>query len=137
MKDYSKQLIKEYKYWTLGVHSNQGYLGRCVLWCKREDANELTDATTTEQTELFMILQEARQALAKAFAPDWFNYSFLGNEMPHLHCHIVPRYRQSVRFMNKVFEDVHFGHNYKTDASHITSEEVLYGVRDQIKKFIL
>jgi len=55
-------------------------LGRCVIWCKREDALDLTDATPEEQSELFLILRDLKEATKKAFQPDWFNYSFLGNE---------------------------------------------------------
>lgn len=135
-KDYSKQLIKDYKYWTLGVHSNQGYLGRCVVWCKREDALDMTDATKAEQDELFMILREIRSALSKAFSPDWMNYGFLGNEMRHLHGHIIPRYSKSVAFQNVKFEDKLYGKHYKTDAKFVIPYEVLFAIRDEIKKYI-
>jgi len=43
MTDYSKFLVKEYTHWLVNVHENQGYLGRCVVWCKREDALDLAD----------------------------------------------------------------------------------------------
>jgi len=32
-------------------------------------------------------------ALAKTFNPDKMNYELLGNGMPHLHWHLVPRYK--------------------------------------------
>jgi diadenosine tetraphosphate (Ap4A) HIT family hydrolase len=32
-------------------------------------------------------------ALAKALNPDKMNYELLGNGMPHLHWHLVPRYK--------------------------------------------
>lgn len=31
-EDFSKNLVKGYKYWEIYVHENQGYLGRCVVW---------------------------------------------------------------------------------------------------------
>lgn len=135
-KDYSKHLVKEYEHWLLQVHGNQGYLGRCVVMCKRPDAQDLTDATPEEQNELFLILRKTRKALTKAFSPDWFNYSFLGNELPHLHGHIVPRYRKPATFVNVQFEDTLFGKHYKTDHSFVTAERVLVAVRDEIKKYL-
>jgi diadenosine tetraphosphate (Ap4A) HIT family hydrolase len=135
-KDYSKQLVKEYDHWLLQVHSNQGYLGRCVVMCKRPDAQDLTDASPGEQNELFHILRQTREALAKAFSPDWFNYSFLGNELPHLHGHIVPRYKKPVTFMNVHFEDKLYGKHYRTDSSFLTEEKILFAVRDEIKKYL-
>ncbi len=135
--DYSKQNVKEYRYWDLQVHGNQGYLGRCVIMCKRANALDLTDATNDEQNELFAILTDAKRALTKAFSPDWFNYAFLGNDLAHLHGHVVPRYKKPVMFKGLRFEDALFGKHYRTDPAFITSEEILYAVRDEIKKYLL
>ncbi|MFO0703192.1 MAG: HIT domain-containing protein [Patescibacteria group bacterium] len=135
-KDYSKQLVKDYKYWTLSVHSNQCYLGRCVVWCKRNDALDMADATPDEQKELFIILSELRSALTKAFSPDWFNYGFLGNEMRHLHGHIVPRYSKPVTFKGVDFEDKLYGKHYRSDHAFKIPDEILFAIRDEIKKNI-
>jgi len=133
-EDFLKNLIKEYKHWAIYVHPNQGYLGRCVIWCKREDALDLTDATPEEQSELFLILRDLKEATKKAFQPDWFNYSFLGNETRHLHGHFIPRYAKPKIFRGIVFEDKLYGHNYKTDHTFVTSEDLLNAVRDELKK---
>lgn len=136
MKDYSIYKIKDYKFWALQIHENQGYLGRCVVWCKRQDALELTGATKEEMEELIIILKDLKKAHLKAFSPDWFNYAFLGNEAKHLHCHVVPRYEKPREFMGITFEDKLFGHNYKTDHSFTTSDEVLFAIRDKIKEVL-
>jgi len=133
-EDFLKNLIKEYKHWAIYAHPNQGYLGRCVIWCKREDALDLTDATPEEQSELFLILRDLKEATKKAIQPDWFNYSFLGNETRHLHGHFIPRYAKPKIFMGIVFEDKFYGHNYKTDHTFVTSEDLLNAVRDELKK---
>ena len=129
MDDLSKYKIKEYKYWEVFIHQNQSYFGRCVVWCKRDDALDLTDATKEEREELFLILRELREALIKTFQPDWFNYSFLGNNIRHLHCHFIPRYAKPKIFEGIKFEDKLFGHNWKTDHSFITPESVLEKIR--------
>jgi diadenosine tetraphosphate (Ap4A) HIT family hydrolase len=133
-EDFLKNLIKEYKHWAIYVHPNQGYLGRCVVWCKREDALDLTDATPEEQSELFLVLRDLKEATKKVFQPDWFNYSFLGNETRHLHGHFIPRYAKPKIFMGIVFEDKFYGHNYKTDHTFVTSEDLLSAVRDKLKE---
>jgi len=129
MNDFSEYKIKEYKYWEVFIHQNQSYLGRCVIWCKRDDALDLTDATKEEKEELFLILQELREALIKTFHPDWFNYAFLGNSMRHLHCHFIPRYAKPKTFEGIKFEDKLFGHNWKTDHNFITPKAVLDKIR--------
>lgn len=127
--DFSKNFVKDYKHWIVYVHKNQGYLGRCVVWCKREDALDLADVTKSEQEELFLVLNDLRKASIKCFNPDWFNYAFLGNETRHLHCHFVPRYANPKDFENITFEDKLYGHNYNTDHSFVTSEELLQKVK--------
>jgi diadenosine tetraphosphate (Ap4A) HIT family hydrolase len=134
MNDYSKFLIKDYKYWSLQIHSNQSYLGRCIIWCKRENALDLPDATEEEQKELFEILREIENLLTKAFNPDLFNYAFLGNETHHLHCHIIPRYSKPVKFNEQIFVDKEWGHNYKTDYDFVTDKKLLEKVKDKIKE---
>jgi diadenosine tetraphosphate (Ap4A) HIT family hydrolase len=133
MADFSKNLVKRYRYWEIYVHENQGYLGRCVIWCKRPDALDLADATSEEQGELFVVLNSIREAARKVFQPDWFNYSFLGNETRHLHGHFIPRYEKPKKFLGTTFEDKLYGHNYKTDHSFQTSSELLATVRDKLK----
>jgi hypothetical protein len=44
MDNYAKYKIKDYTYWTVYIHENQSYLGRCYVWCHREDARDLPDA---------------------------------------------------------------------------------------------
>lgn len=131
---FSKNLVKEYKHWAIYVHGNQSYLGRCVVWCKRGNALDLTDATPTEQAELFFVLCDLRKAAEKIFQPDWFNYSFLGNETRHLHAHFIPRYAVTKTFMEINFKDELYGHNYKTDHNFQTSRQILNAVRDKLKK---
>ncbi len=129
MEDFSKYAIKDYKYWQVQIFSNQGYLGRCLVWCKREDALDLSNATEEEQKELFVILKDVEMALSKTFKPDIINYSFLGNDTHHLHGHIVPRYSKPIEFNGATFVDKNFGHNWKTDHDFITSPELLEAVK--------
>ena len=135
-EDFSEDLIKEYKHWAIYVARNQGYLGRCVVWCKREEALDLADATLEEQSELFQVLRDLREATKKVFQPDWFNYAFLGNDTRHLHGHFIPRYAKPRTFMGIVFEDKLYGHNYKTDHSFVTTEELWSTVRDKLKEVL-
>lgn len=130
MSDFSQALIKQYKYWGVYLAENQGYLGRCVIWCDREDAEDLSEATPEEREELFMILGDLRAAATKAFQSDWVNYTFLGNSTRHLHGHFVPRYAHEKEFAGMVFKDDRWGHSYRTDHAFITPPDVF----GQIKK---
>ncbi|MFC1732902.1 HIT family protein [candidate division KSB1 bacterium] len=136
MTDYSKFLVKQYKHWGVYVHENQSYLGRCVIWCDREDAIQLTDASKEEQEELFIIIKELKKASEDAFEGEWFNFSFLGNETHHLHGHFVPRYSSKKVFEGATFVDELWGHNYKTDKSFATPPDVLEKIRLRMKEHL-
>ena len=133
---YAANLIKDYKYWSLYVAENQGYLGRCVVWCKREDALDLADSTPEEREELFEILGKLRVAAQSLFKADWLNYAFLGNETRHLHCHFLPRYASERTFAGLVFLDKRWGHNYQTDHNFVTSPDVLQEIKNAYQKAI-
>lgn len=132
MEDFSKYKIKDYKHWSIFIHQNQGYLGRCIVWCNRENALDLVDATPEEQQELFIVVRELGNAIKEAFQPDWLNYSFLGNETRHLHGHFIPRYAKPKKFEEILFEDKLYGHNYKTDHSLTYPAEVIEKIRLKI-----
>ncbi|HCR52626.1 TPA: hypothetical protein DIV48_03230 [Candidatus Kaiserbacteria bacterium] len=134
MTDYSKFLVKEYKHWLVNVHENQGYLGRCIVWCKREDALDLADATKDEQKELITIIGELREATKRVFQADWFNYAFLGNETRHLHGHFIPRYSSQRTFEGVTFTDERWGHNYRTNHEFATPPGVWEAVRLRLKE---
>lgn len=132
-QDYSQNIVKDYNYWTWLVHTNQGYLGRSVVWCKRKDALDLMDATPEERAELFVILLEIKSAIEISFSSDWMNYAFLGNETRHLHGHIVPRYESTREFVGQGFIDKEYGHNWKTDKNFETSKETLQVIKKKLQ----
>ena len=131
MEDYSRFTVKDYEFWSVQVHQDQSYLGRCVIWCKRRDAEDLADANENEQQELFKVLQDIRKATKSAFNAEWLNYSFLGNEARHLHGHFIPRYSSPREFNGIVFTDEQWGKNpYKGKKKDFTTTpEMLEAVR--------
>jgi diadenosine tetraphosphate (Ap4A) HIT family hydrolase len=135
MQDFSKYLVKEYEYWVVSIHIEPSYLGQCVIWCKREDALDLADSTMEEQQELFVILKKLRKATKKAFNSDWFNYSFLGNETRHVHCHFIPRYSSHRQFGGMTFVDKRWGFNYYDENSDLNvPQKILEFIRLAIIK---
>jgi diadenosine tetraphosphate (Ap4A) HIT family hydrolase len=77
---------------TLYLFREQTHRGRCVV------------ALNEHQTELFRLDDEtlcafsrdtarAASAVQRAFNPDKINYAVYGDLVPHLHYHIVPKYR--------------------------------------------
>lgn len=133
MEDFSEYIIKDYKYWSLQVSMQQNYLGRCVIWCKRENALDLSDASIEEMEEFLKIIRELIEAEKKAFDADWFNYTFLGNDTRHLHCHFLPRYSSDRNFAGTTFTDELWGHNpYRGEKKQLVSEDIVQKVKEKL-----
>ncbi|MDE2079647.1 MAG: HIT domain-containing protein [Patescibacteria group bacterium] len=103
--------IKKFKYWTLMLHSNQSYLGRsiCYLNTYKETLAELAE---DEYLELLEIIKQYQTALSKLWHPDGWNYAQLGNVVPHLHVHFIPRYKNTITWEGAVFTDERWGNHY-------------------------
>ena len=53
---------------------------------------ELGDLTPEELANYFQDVQHVARVINRAFTPCHLNYLLLGNWVPHLHVHVVPRY---------------------------------------------
>jgi diadenosine tetraphosphate (Ap4A) HIT family hydrolase len=75
----------------LRLAKNQFVPGYCVLICAHH-VREPYHLPRREQTRFFDDLMRAAQALEAVFTPIKMNVQLLGNLVPHLHAHLVPRY---------------------------------------------
>jgi diadenosine tetraphosphate (Ap4A) HIT family hydrolase len=73
------------------LQRNQYVAGYAVLICARHVV-EPHELAPDERDAFFDDLARAGRALARVFAPIKLNYQMLGNLVPHLHAHVVPRY---------------------------------------------
>jgi diadenosine tetraphosphate (Ap4A) HIT family hydrolase len=75
----------------LRLAMNQYVPGYCVLICAKH-VREPYHLTLEERAFFFEDLMRAAQALEHVFSPAKMNFQILGNAVPHLHVHLVPRY---------------------------------------------
>ena len=138
MENFQKLLIKEYKYWKVLLHHNQCYLGRCVVWCKRENVIDFFDMDKEEKKEFWDISKNLREVIQKIFKPDLFNYSSLANRTPHLHVHVIPRYKEKRIFENFTFADKRWGKNpYPYNKNFKISDNIISEIRKIIYQNII
>ncbi len=132
--DSNKELkIREYRYWTVSLHPNQYYLGRCMIILNRH-AEDFFDIEKNELGEVFEIAKQLRNAVKELFDANMFNYASLGNIIRHVHLHFIPRYRKEVSFEGIVFEDKRWGDNYAPyDRDFRIPKGVLLKIKDEIK----
>ena len=53
---------------------------------------DMGDLTSEELAHYWRDVQHVSRAITRVFAPCHVNYLLLGNQVPHLHVHVVPRY---------------------------------------------
>ena len=83
---------------TLYLCKNQTYRGHCMLILDRRHASRPNELATQEWLQFCTDLYVAEGAISRTLNPDHINIAALGNLAPHLHWHIIPRYRSDPRW---------------------------------------
>ena len=74
---------------------NQGLPGWCVLILKRHEEH-LADLPIDEQMALFREVAMVGNAVRAVCQASRVNYECLGNQVAHIHWHVIPRYSAAV-----------------------------------------
>ncbi len=77
---------------TLYLFKEQTYRGRCVV-AYRHHINELFELSDAERDRFMADVARAAKAMQAAFNPAKINYGAYSDKLPHLHFHLVPKYR--------------------------------------------
>jgi diadenosine tetraphosphate (Ap4A) HIT family hydrolase len=64
---------------------------------------EMTDLAVADQQALMRVVFATEAALREVLAPDKINLASLGNVVPHLHWHVIPRFTDDPHFPNPVW----------------------------------
>ncbi len=83
---------------SLYLVKNQTYRGQCVLIFDLHHAARPDQLSATEWHAFCTDLFEAQNAVMRTVRADHLNLESLGNVIPHLHWHIVPRYWDDPRW---------------------------------------
>jgi len=78
------------------------YAGFCrVIW--KAHVAEMSDLTPTQSARLMRVVMAVERALRETVAPDKINLASLGNVVPHLHWHVIPRWKNDSRFPRPIW----------------------------------
>jgi diadenosine tetraphosphate (Ap4A) HIT family hydrolase len=83
--------VADLRFSRLFLAKNQYVSGYCVLMCHKHVV-EPYELAADERALFFDDLAVVGKGLQTAFKADKMNYNILGNVVPHLHAHIIPRY---------------------------------------------
>jgi diadenosine tetraphosphate (Ap4A) HIT family hydrolase len=83
----------------------QYYHGYCILLSRRHAAelSQLADAERRAYLDEMCLLA---RAIEECFHPHKLNYELLGNQVPHLHWHLFPRYADDPHRLSPVWLDL-------------------------------
>lgn len=88
---------------TLCLLKNQVYRGHCILIYDPRHVTRPDQLTAEEWSSFAGDAHVAVKALVEFFRPEHINVESLGNEIPHLHWHLIPRYREDPRWGGPVW----------------------------------
>jgi diadenosine tetraphosphate (Ap4A) HIT family hydrolase len=90
--------VKSLSVSTLYLHRVQTYRGYSVLVYDLCHSTVPSQLSRDEWASFCNDLHVAQAAIEKATNPDHMNIAALGNQMAHLHWHIIPRYENDSRW---------------------------------------
>lgn len=91
------EIIHRGAQWRVVLVDDPDYPGFCrVIW--NSHVQEMTDLAAAGRSSLMDAVWQVESAVREVMRPDKVNLASLGNVVPHLHWHIIPRYAQDAHF---------------------------------------
>ena len=82
--------------------SYPGYV-RLIL---NKHVKEMSDLSEDEASKIFTTLMKIEKIILELYQPDKINLASLGNLVPHVHWHIIPRYKNDLHFPNPIWGQI-------------------------------
>lgn len=101
-RDTGGELLWQDEQCRLVLVADADYPGFCRVVWKRHVA-EMTDLDAAGRRHLMSVVFAAEAAVRAVVRPDKMNLASLGNVVPHLHWHVVPRWRDDRHFPDPVW----------------------------------
>ena len=87
---------------TAFLSKNQVYRGYSIV-VYNDHETALENLTEENQIQFYRDMLRISSAIVKTFKPNKMNYELLGNWVPHLHWHVVPRYKTDPCWGNPIW----------------------------------
>lgn len=105
--------------WRVVLIDDAHYPGFCrVIWNKH--VKEMSDLTEQERTSLMNVVWCVESVIREVMNPHKMNLASLGNLVPHLHWHVIPRFVDDMHFPNPIW-----GQLERSINAHIQERQAL------------
>lgn len=86
----------------VGDVEGDAYPGFCrVVW--KEHCAEMSDLVVADSMHLMQVVLGVERAIRDTSKPDKINLASLGNVVPHLHWHVIPRWKDDCNFPRPIW----------------------------------
>lgn len=104
--DHADLRIVELEHSFVTLNRDQYFPGYTLLFTK-EHVTELFHLDRKVRVGLMEEVSLVAEALFSVFRPDKINYELLGNMVPHIHWHLVPRYSREPLWPRPIWSEAH------------------------------
>jgi diadenosine tetraphosphate (Ap4A) HIT family hydrolase len=73
-----------------------------VIW--NDHVREMTDLPVGDRAHLMMVVAAVERVLRDLLQPTKVNLASFGNQVPHLHWHVIPRFADDAHFPDAIWE---------------------------------
>lgn len=120
-------VVAELQHTTVRLNEDQFFPGYCFVVLKthvKEPWHLTLDVRTAVMEEVYLVAR----ALEALFSPDKINLESLGNMVPHVHWHVVPRFRTDALWPRPIWSESH--EPVKLDSAAL--QQRTNAIRDEI-----
>jgi diadenosine tetraphosphate (Ap4A) HIT family hydrolase len=101
-KPTTEQILFENQQLRIILVDDPDYPGFCrIIW--KQHIKEMSDLSAEDRQLMFDWLLRTEQALRQVMNPDKINLASLGNVVPHLHWHVIPRFIDDAHFPSPIW----------------------------------
>ena len=94
---YPESVIKSYSHWSVLLRPQQVTLGSLIL-ASHSQSHAFSALESPAMQEMAIIIKDIESALTRCFKYDKINYLMLMMVDPHVHFHVIPRYKDFREF---------------------------------------
>ena len=99
------ELIHQGELFRVVLVDDTNYPGFCrIIW--RDHVKEITDLNELDRMLMMDVMWQVEQVVRDVMQPEKINLASLGNMVPHLHWHVIPRYIDDAHFPAPVWAEV-------------------------------
>ena len=114
-------VVAEHDEWRVILVDDPAFPGFCrVIW--RAHVQEMSDLDAARRDRLMQVVWQVERTVRDVMQPDKINLASLGNVVPHLHWHVIPRFRDDSHFPNPIW-----GQAERADSPALAARRGLVG----------